>query len=124
MNSLKPDGISQRRVMITGIGAVTPIGIGRAGLWAGVRRGESAVDTIRCFDPSPFVSTMAAEVRDFAPRDHLPGKLAHRLDRYAQFAVTAARMAVEDAGIDPAGIEAERGGVYLGTALGGTAGAE
>ncbi len=124
MSPAEQDGVSRRRVVITGIGAVTPIGIGRAGLWAGVRRGESAVDTIRCFDPSPFVSTMAAEVRDFMPRDHLPGKLAHRLDRYAQFAVTAARMAVEDAGIDPAGVEAERGGVYLGTALGGTAGAE
>jgi 3-oxoacyl-[acyl-carrier-protein] synthase II len=58
------------------------------------------------------------------PRDHLPAQLAHRLDRYAQFAVAAARMAVEDAGIDPAGVEPERSGVYLGTALGGTAGAE
>ena len=110
--------------MITGIGAVTPIGIGRVGLWRGVLRGVSAVDTIRSFDASAFPSTMAAEVRDFVPRDHLPAKLAHRMDRYAQFAVAAARMAVEDAGLDPAAIEAGRGGVYLGSALGGTAGAE
>ncbi len=118
------DDVPRRRVVITGIGAVTPIGIGRSALWAGVRRGVSAVDTIRCFDPAPFSTTIAAEVRDFAPRDHLPAKLAHRLDRYAQFAVAAARMAVEDAGIDPTAIEPGLGGVYLGTALGGTAGAE
>ncbi len=115
---------ARRRVVITGIGAVTPIGIGRAGLWAGVLRGTSAVDTIRCFDASAFPSTMAAEVRDFTPRDHLPAKLVHRMDRYAQFAVASARMAIEDAALDPATIEDGRGGVYLGSALGGTSGAE
>jgi 3-oxoacyl-[acyl-carrier-protein] synthase II len=113
-----------RRVVITGIGAVTPIGIGRGRLWEGVTRGVSAVDTIRSFDASAFPSTMAAEVRDFIPRDHLPAKLAHRMDRYAQFAVASARMALEDAGLDPGAIEDGRGGVYLGSALGGTAGAE
>lgn len=114
----------RRRVVITGIGAVTPIGTGRAGLWAGVLRGQSAVATIRRFDPTGFPSTMAAEVRDFEPRDHLPAKLAHRMDRYAQFAVASARMAVEDAGLDPTTVEDGRGGVFLGSALGGTAGAE
>ncbi|MDB5058190.1 MAG: 3-oxoacyl-(acyl-carrier-protein) synthase 2 [Chloroflexi bacterium] len=113
-----------RRVAITGIGAVTPIGSGRAGLWAGVTRGASAVDSISRFDPSPFSCQVAAEVRDFAPRDHLPHKLVHRLDRYAQFAVTAAIMAMTDGKLDPATLEDGRAGVYLGSALGGVAGAE
>jgi 3-oxoacyl-[acyl-carrier-protein] synthase II len=113
-----------RRVAITGIGAVTPIGSGRSGLWQGVCRGVSAVDAISRFDPSPFNCRVAAEVRDFEPRDHLPHKLAHRLDRYAQFAVSAAIMAVADGELDLATLEDGRGGVYLGSALGGVAGAE
>lgn len=119
-----PDPIRRRRVVVTGIGAVTPIGSGRAGLWEGVRRGGSAVGTITRFDARPFNCTVAAEVRDYNPRDHLPHKLAHRLDRYAQFAVTAATMAVEDSKLDLATIEDGRMGVYLGSALGGVAGAE
>jgi 3-oxoacyl-[acyl-carrier-protein] synthase II len=67
---------------------------------------------------------VAAEVRDFAPRDHMPPKLVHRLDRYAQFAVAAATMAVTDSCLDVTAIEDGRGGVYLGSALGGVAGAE
>lgn len=117
-------GRDRRRVVITGIGAVTPIGTGCAGLWEGVRRGISAVDTVTCFDASPFNCTVAAEVHDFMPHDHLPHKLARRLDRYAQFAVAAASMAVEDSRLDLAAIEDGRAGVYLGTALGGVAGAE
>ena len=118
------DGGKRRRVVVTGIGAVTPIGSGRLGLWQGVQRGVSAVATITRFDASPFNCTVAAEVRDFEPRDHLPAKLAHRLDRYAQFAVAAARMAVEDSRLDLARQEDGRAGVYLGSALGGVAGAE
>src|SRR5262249_42290007 len=115
------EGQPARRVVITGIGAVTPIGSGREGLWQGIRRGISAVDTISRFDASCLPCTVAAEVRDFAPRDHLPAKLAHRLDRYAQFGVAAARMAVEDSGLDCSAAEDGRAGVYLGTALGGVA---
>jgi 3-oxoacyl-[acyl-carrier-protein] synthase II len=113
-----------RRVVVTGIGAVTPIGIGRDRLWQGVRRGVSAVDTISHFDASPFPSHIAAEVRDFEPRDYLPHKLVHRLDRYAQFAVTSAILAMADARLDLRTLEDGRGGVYLGSALGGVAGAE
>jgi len=119
-----PEPIRRRRVVVTGIGAVTPIGSGRTGLWEGVRRGASAVDTITRFDATHFNCTVAAEVRDYHPRDHLPHKLAHRLDRYAQFAVTAATMAVADSKLDPASYQDGRMGVYLGSALGGVAGAE
>jgi 3-oxoacyl-[acyl-carrier-protein] synthase II len=111
-------------VVISGIGAVTPIGSGRDGLWQGVRSGISAVDTITHFDATPFPCRVAAEVRDFVCRDHLPAKLAHRLDRYAQFAVAAAQMAVADSELDLAAIDPSRVGVYLGSALGGAPGAE
>ncbi len=113
-----------RRVAVTGIGAVTPIGTGREGLWRGVLAGVSAVDGITRFDPSAFPSRMAAEVRDFEPLDHLPRKLAHRLDRYAQFAVAAAAMAVADAGLDLDLEDRDRTGVFLGSALGGAPGSE
>jgi 3-oxoacyl-[acyl-carrier-protein] synthase II len=82
------------------------------------------VDTITCFDATPFTCAVAAEVPDFMPRDHLPAKLVHRLDRYAQFAVAASGMAVTDSGLDLASVEDGRAGVYLGSALGGVAGAE
>ena len=87
-----------RRVVVTGIGAVTTIGHGRQGLWEGVQRGESAVRSLTRFDPSPYRARMAAEVTlDVA--DYLDRKQLKRLDRFAQFAVIAARMAVEDAGL-------------------------
>ena len=119
-----PDRGPRRRVVVTGLGAVTPLGIGRRALWAGVRQGVSAVGTISHFDASAFPSRVAAEVRDFAPRDHLPHKLAHRLDRFAGFAVAAASMAAADSGLDLARLEDGRAGVYVGSALGGIAGAE
>jgi len=115
---------AERRVAVTGIGAVTPIGCGRDGLWAGVLAGVSAVDTITRFDPSCFSSHIAAEVRDFEARDHLPPKLARRLDRYAQFAVAAAAMATADSRLDFEMEDRDRAGVFLGSALGGAPGSE
>lgn len=112
-----------RRVVITGIGAVTPIGIGRAALWQGVRCGVSAVRGITRFDPSPFASRIAAEVDGFDPRDFMDARWARRLDRFSQFALAAARLAVDDAGSPLDGCS-DAIGVYLGTALGGVAFAE
>jgi 3-oxoacyl-[acyl-carrier-protein] synthase II len=113
-----------RRVAITGIGCVTPIGTGVEGLWAGLRAGRSAVRTITRFDPSPFRSRMAAEIDDFAPGDHLRARELRRLDRFSQFGVAAARLALADAGLDPAGENRDRIGVMMGSALGGVAHAE
>ena len=84
-----------RRVAVTGIGAVTPIGIGADGLWAGVLANRSAVQAIDRFDASPFPSRIAAQIDDFVPEDHLDAKRARRLDRFSQLSVAAARMAVE-----------------------------
>ncbi|MBB4635324.1 beta-ketoacyl-ACP synthase II [Longimicrobium terrae] len=110
-----------RRVVITGIGALTPIGTGVEGLWAGLKRRESAVRTISRFDPSPFRSHIAAQVDDFEPTDYMDRNRARRTERYAQFALAASRLAIEDAGLDPSAEDPERAGVLMGSALGGVA---
>lgn len=113
--------MKRRRVAITGIGAITPIGISRAGLLGGLRAGQSAVRNVTRFDPTPFRSHNAAEVSDYVPTDHLDAKRARRLDRFAQFAVVTARMALDDAGIRMESEDRERVGTMMGTALGGVA---
>jgi 3-oxoacyl-[acyl-carrier-protein] synthase II len=120
---------TERRVVITGIGAVTTIGIGKDGLWAGVRRGQSAVRRITRFDPSPFKSQIAAEVADFDPQDWVrDGKRLRRMDRFSLFAICASQMALQDAGLDLSDQRSPYGkdemGIYVGTALGGVAFAE
>ena len=110
-----------RRVVITGIGAVTPIGHGAGGLAAGVRRNRSAVRTIDRFDASPFPSRIAAQIDDFVPADHLDARRARRLDRFSALAVAAARMAAEHAGLPLADGRADRTGTWIGSALGGVA---
>ena len=117
--------MSRRRVVVTGIGAVTPIGHGAEGLWAGIREGRSGIKTIDRFPTDDIHTTVAAQVDDFDPLDFFDKKLARRMDRFAQFAVAACDMAVEDAGLslDPSHVQ-ERIGVTMGTALGGVAGAE
>jgi 3-oxoacyl-[acyl-carrier-protein] synthase II len=110
-----------RRVVITGIGAITPIGLGVEGLWRGLQRRKSAIRGITRFDPSLFKSRIAGQVDDFAPGDHMEGRRVRRLDRFSQFSVAATRMALQDAGIDPAGEDPDRIGAMMGTALGGVA---
>jgi 3-oxoacyl-[acyl-carrier-protein] synthase II len=111
----------RRRVVITGIGAVTPIGSGVEGLWEGLKRRESAVQTIDRFDPSPFRTRIAAQVNDFEPADHMDRQRVKRTERYAQFSIAASRMALEDAGISPESEDPDRVGVLMGSALGGVA---
>ena len=116
---MNPDAI-----VITGIGAVTPIGHGAEGLWAGALSGKSAVRTVTRFDPAPFASHTAAEVNDFDPSVYLDAKQVRRLDRYSQFAVASATQALADAELIPGSFAAGRVGVCLGTALGGIGYAE
>jgi 3-oxoacyl-[acyl-carrier-protein] synthase II len=111
----------ERRVVITGIGAITPIGTGVEGLWHGLRRRESAVRCITRFDPSMFKSRIAGEVPDFSPSDHIEERRIRRLDRFSQFSVAATRMALTDATLDPAKEDLDRIGATMGTALGGVA---
>ena len=113
-----------RRVAITGIGAITPIGTGLSSFWSGIRAERSAVRSLTRFDPTPFRSHNAAEVNDFRAVDHIEAKKAKRLDRFGQFSVAAARMALEDAGIRLEAEDRERIGAMMGTALGGVGYAE
>ena len=113
-----------RRVVVTGIGAITPIGTTGSGLWKGIQEQRSAVRSLSRFDPSQFRSHNAAEVNDFIPTDHLEQKRAKRLDRFGQFSVVSARLALDDAGIDLAREDRERIGSMMGTALGGVGYAE
>jgi 3-oxoacyl-[acyl-carrier-protein] synthase II len=115
---------SRRRVVITGIGAVTPIGITVGGMWDGLRQERSAIRHITRFDPTPYRSHNAAEVRDFDPNDFLERKRAKRLDRFGHFSVACARLALEDARIDLAKENRERIGATMGSALGGVGYAE
>jgi 3-oxoacyl-[acyl-carrier-protein] synthase II len=109
----------QRRVAVTGIGAVTPIGTSAAGLWDGVRARRSAVRTLSRFDPEPYRSRNAAEVPDFVASNFMETKKVKRLDRFSQFAIASARLALQDAEIDMTREDTERVGSMMGSALGG-----
>jgi 3-oxoacyl-[acyl-carrier-protein] synthase II len=113
-----------RRVVITGIGAITPLGIGHDALWEGLRARRSRVRTITRFDPTPFRTHVAAEVEGFAPGDHMEARRVKRLDRFGQFVVAASRLAIAEAGLDLAREDRERFGAMMGTALGGVGYAE
>jgi 3-oxoacyl-[acyl-carrier-protein] synthase II len=117
----------RRRIWITGIGLVTPIGTGVDAFRTGLREGCSPVKTIDRFDPSPFRSRVAAQVDDFDPLAWMPPKTARQLDRFSQFGMVAGRLALDDARLTPGANGAatpERIGIYLGSALGGIAYAE
>ncbi len=113
-----------RRVVVTGLGAVTPIGTGANGLWQGLREQRSAVQCVTRFDPTPFKSRIAAQVNDFVPTDHLEERRARRLDRFGHFSVAATRLALGDAGLDLSRQDPDMVGAMMGTALGGVAFAE
>ena len=108
-----------RRVVVTGLGAVTPIGNGTDAVWQGVLEGRRGGRSITRFDPSAFSSRVAAEVADFDPLDYFDAKRARRLDRFSQFGLAASRMAAADARLDMEREDRERVGVYIGSALGG-----
>jgi 3-oxoacyl-[acyl-carrier-protein] synthase II len=108
-----------RRVVVTGMGAITPLGTGVDALWQAVCEGRSGVGPVTRFDASAFPCRIAAEVKGFDPERWLPRKEARRMDRFAQFAVVTALMAAADAGLDLQRLDAERTGVIMGTGIGG-----
>ncbi|MCC6245224.1 MAG: beta-ketoacyl-ACP synthase II [Gemmatimonadaceae bacterium] len=114
----------RRRVAITGIGCVTPLGIGVDALWQGLRAERSVVRAASRFDASIFRSQCAAEVDDFDAEAYLDARRVKRLDRFGQFSVVSSKLALDDAGIDLPNEDRERIGAMMGTALGGVAYAE
>ncbi len=108
-----------RRVVITGIGLVSPLGVGTKLTWERLLRGESGVGFITRFDASRYSTRLAAEVRDFDPFVFIERKEVRKMDLFIQFALAAAVLAVEDASIDPKLLEGDRCGVYVGSGIGG-----
>ncbi|HRJ27913.1 MAG TPA: beta-ketoacyl-ACP synthase II [Fimbriimonadaceae bacterium] len=111
----KPSG----RVVVTGIGAITPLGSGIDKFWPRLIAGEGAVDRITHLDPTPFTTQIAAEVRDFNAEDWLEKKDARKVDRFIAFAVGAATMALQDSGLQPTEDQKEEIGVLMGSGIGG-----
>jgi 3-oxoacyl-[acyl-carrier-protein] synthase II len=109
----------QRRIAVTGIGPVTPIGTGVEDFWAGLVAGRSGAGPITRFDATDFKSRVAAEIHDFEITDYLPPKNARRLDRFAQLAYAAATLALADAGMKPSDPDPARVGMVIGSGIGG-----
>ena len=110
-----------RRVVITGVGLVSPLGVGTEPTWRGLLAGQSGVADITLFDASRHSTRFAAEVRGFDPLNWVEKKDVKKMDRFIQFAVAAADFAVADSGLKIEGAEAEMIGVYIGSGIGGFA---
>ena len=106
------------RVVVTGIGLVTPVGSGRGRVWDRLLAGRSGVTPVESFDASPYGVRLGAEVKDFRPEEYLLNTDASSVGRASQLAVAAARMALADAGIAPGDLEPARAGVSMGTTSG------
>ncbi|BAU27565.1 3-oxoacyl-[acyl-carrier-protein] synthase II [Aneurinibacillus soli] len=109
----------ENRVVVTGVGAVTPLGNDAKTFWEALLAGKSGVGMITAFDTTEYSAKIAAEVKDFNPEDYIDRKDVKRTDRFVQFAVAAAKMAVEDAGLEINEENSERIGVYIGSGIGG-----
>lgn len=109
----------QRRVVITGIGLVTPVGMGVDETWSALLEGKPGAAPITLFDAAEFATTFACEVKDFDPTPWVDKRLAKTIDRFSQFALVAADLARQDAALEFGEDEAERVGVFVGAGLGG-----
>ena len=110
------------RVVITGLGVVSPIGIGVGNFWKSAMAGQSGISAITSFDPFPmdgYRSKVAGQVRDFSPEQHIGSAHGDRVDRYAQFALAASREALSDSGMRMEKESPHRVGVIVGAGMGG-----
>jgi len=110
---------NNRRVVVTGIGPICCNGIGKEVYWKSLIEGKSNIDRITLFDPTPFPSKVAGEVKNFNPSDFMDRKEAKRMDRFTQFAVAATRLALEDASLTITDEISDRVGVLVGSGIGG-----
>ena len=108
-----------RRVVVTGLGIVCPLGTGVEKTWKALCAGESGITRITKFDPKDYASQIAGEVKDFNPADYIEKKEIKKMDTFIHYAVAASQMAVDDAGLKVAPEEADRVGVYIGAGIGG-----
>jgi 3-oxoacyl-[acyl-carrier-protein] synthase II len=114
-----------RRVVITGVGPITAIGIGKQAFWEAIKNKKSGIGPVSTFDASIFKATSAGEILDWCPENIFPPHRLKRLDRYAQFSVASVKLALEDSGLEYSpDTPQDRVGVSFGTALGGVANAE
>ncbi len=111
--------MKKRKVVITGLGIVSPIGSTKEEFWNSILAGKSGVARVTCFDPSYFSSHIAAEVKNFDPTPYISPKELKRMDRFVQFAVCASKMAVSDAMLDLEKEDRNRVGVDIGSGIGG-----
>lgn len=109
----------KKRVVITGMGVVSPIGTGLETFWENVKNGKCGISPIESFDTTDYSVKLAGEVKDFNPVDYMEKKEAKRQDRYSQFAVVASELAVKDSGLDIENVDSNRFGVIVGSAVGG-----
>ncbi len=108
---------NQRRVVVTGIGVISPVGLTVSEMWEALISGKSGIDYISHFDPAPFETKFAAEVKGFDPIMYVSQKEAHRMDRFTQLAVAASLQAVEAAGLKIDDSNAEETGVFIGSSV-------
>jgi 3-oxoacyl-[acyl-carrier-protein] synthase II len=111
--------MSRRRIVVTGLGLVSPVGIGVEESWAALVAGRSGIGPITLFDASTFPTRIAGEVKGFDPAQYMDRKEVRRNDRFIHFALAAADMAVKDAGLDMSKLDAERVGCIVGAGMGG-----
>ncbi len=119
MPSERGDGVLGTRVVITGLGVIAPIGTGKEEFWKGLLEGRNGIRKITRFDADGFDAQIAGEVKDFEPTAYIDKKESKRMDRCTQFAVAAARLAMEDAGLDLEKENHDRIGTFVGTGIGG-----
>lgn len=111
--------IERKRVAVTGLGAITPIGTGKENFWQALIAGTNGIGKITRFDASDISAQIAGEVQDFEPAQFIDKKELKRMDRYTQFALAAAKLAIEDSKLDVEKIDGDRAGVFVGTGIGG-----
>ncbi len=109
----------ERRIAVTGIGLITPLGIGNKESWDAVCKGHSGIKTIERFDPSEHKTKIAGEITNFNPEDFMNPKDARKTDRFIQYAVSSTKLALEDAGLEITEELSPRAGTLIGTGIGG-----
>jgi 3-oxoacyl-[acyl-carrier-protein] synthase II len=109
----------ERRVVVTGIGLISPLGTGTAKNWQALLRGQSGIAPLTRFDVSRYATRFGGEVKDFDPLVFIDRKEVRKMDSFIRFGVAAAALAVADAGIPPADLQSDRAGTYVGSGIGG-----